>query len=184
MIALASEYLYFKLAGGESVPLSVADIGIEISGNGAALFDDDLVRHAATAVFDYFRIEKCRESVSVTEFAEALRKVLTAFATGHHACNVPGRPLHTLVTDLIAIAESGKDSELVFFCALRAELRRQLSHAPRMLRFIGLRRCVKRLTGARRWTRRCRQMEEQIVDYLRRCLSAEPQEREFAVVVE
>jgi hypothetical protein len=53
-----------------------------------------------------------------------------------------------------------------------------------VLRFYGLRGCVKQLAGARRWSSRCDQIEEQIVEYLRRCLTAEPQKTECALVVE
>ena len=80
--------------------------------------------------------------------------------------------------------ESGQGCELVFFPRLRAELQRHLQRAPHVLRFHGLRGCVKRLTGSRRWSLRCRTLEVEIVDYLRECLSAEPAPTEFALLVE
>ena len=80
--------------------------------------------------------------------------------------------------------ESGPGSELFFFPRLRAELQRHLQQAPRVLRFRGLRGCVKQLTGARRWSLRCQSLEGEIVAYLRQCLSAEPAPKEFALVVE
>jgi hypothetical protein len=53
-----------------------------------------------------------------------------------------------------------------------------------VLRFRGLRGCVKQLTGARRWCVRCQDLEGEIVAYLRQCLSAESAPEEFALVVE
>src|SRR5436309_2349696 len=185
MIALASDYLLFELACGETVPFSAEDMSIEVCGDSAALFDSEFVRHAANAVFHYFKYELERQTVSVTEFAGALEKVLNGFAfrtlRGARRSSGPA----VLESDLRPLAEaSGTNSELFFFPRLREELRRQLSHAPRVVRFSGLRGCVKCLTGARRWSGRCRKLEEQIIDYLRECLTAEPKKMELALVVD
>jgi len=185
MIALASDYLLFKLACGETVPFSAEDMSIEICGDSAALFDTEFVRHAANAVFHYFKYELERQIVSVAEFSGALEKVLSGFAfrTLRGRGRLPGPAV--LESDLRPLAEaSGMNSELFFFPRLREELRRQLSHAPRVVRFCGLRGCVKSLAGARRWSRRCRKLEEQIIDYLRECLTAEPKKMELAMVID
>ncbi len=50
--------------------------------------------------------------------------------------------------------------------------------------FEGLRGCVKQLAGAQRWSARCEQMQGQIVSYLRECLTAEPEQKNCALVVE
>jgi hypothetical protein len=47
-----------------------------------------------------------------------------------------------------------------------------------------LRGCAKQLAGAQRWGPRCEKMSEQIVDYLRHCLTAEPEQNKCALVVE
>jgi hypothetical protein len=52
------------------------------------------------------------------------------------------------------------------------------------VRFRGLRGCVKQLAGTRRWTSRCEQLQDQIVEYLRGCLSAETAQNNCALVVE
>ena len=49
MIALASDCLLFELTGGETVPFSAANMSVEVSGDNAALFDSEFVRHAANA---------------------------------------------------------------------------------------------------------------------------------------
>ncbi len=94
-------------------------------------------------------------------------------------------PPETIETDLGLFAHQAGDSlELFFFPHLRDELRAQLSQSPRVLRFRGLRRCVKQLTGAQRWSARCEKMQEQVVEYLRGCLTAEPEQNGCALVVE
>src|SRR5262245_30748522 len=184
MIALASECLLFKLANGETVPFTSANITIEIDADTAAAFDADFIQHAADAVFHFFKYELQREEISVAEFAEALEKALSGFVMGNEG-KASETPSRILESDLVRMAEeSGSGSELFFFSNLRAEIRKQLSHAPEIVRFRGLRGCVKRLTGARRWNGRCRQLHEQIVDYLRQCLNAEPGDAQRALVVD
>jgi hypothetical protein len=81
------------------------------------------------------------------------------------------------------VAEAG-ETELLFFCRLRDELRSQLDLAPRLLRFYGLRGCVKRLTGAQRWSPRCQELRDRIVEYLRACTAADHAHKDCALRVE
>lgn len=171
MIAIHSNCLLFRLANGESVPCSAETICIEIIGGADLRIDPEMLRHAAASVFHYFKYDLERESVTVGEFAGALERVLrnlglTLYPGGHER--------EILESDLSLLArESGVSLELLFFPRLRDELRFQLRQSPRLLRFRGLRGCVKRLTQARRWSPRCDALQEQIVEYLRQCLTAE-----------
>jgi hypothetical protein len=171
-----------ELATGESIPYSVDMACGELAGDSAKLFDAEFVRHAARAVFHYFKYELGRQTVTPGDFAAALEKILRGFAA---TAGQTGSAPRVLETDLRRLAcESGQGCELSFFPLLRAELQLHLQQAPRVLRFRGLRGCVKQLTGARRWTQRCRTLEEEIVVYLRQCLSAESALEEFALMVE
>ena len=185
MIALASDCLVFRMAGGESVPFSADMISVEPTVGTAELFDSEFVRHATKAVFHYFKHELRRQTVSMGEFAMALEKVLHGFAaTAQAPAKTDSRP-RVVESDLGRLAhESGEGCELFFFPRLRDELRKQLRQAPRVLRFRGLRRCVKRLLGARHWSLRCRDLEEHIVAFLRACLSAEAGQADLALVVD
>ena len=185
MITLASNCLLFETATGETVPYSADMVSVELGCDTAGLFDSEFVSHATNAVFHYFKHELGRHTVSLGEFAGAMEKVLCGFAgTAQVSTETNSRP-RLLEFDLCRLAdESGPGSELFFFPRLRAELQRQLRQAPRVLRFRGLRGCVKQLTGARRWNLRCQSLEGEIVAYLRECLSAESAPEEFALVVE
>jgi hypothetical protein len=185
MITLASDCLLFEMATGETIPYSADMASTELTGDNAGLFDSEFVQHATNAVFHYFKHELGRQTVSFGEFAGALEKVLCGFAaTAQLSTEAKARP-GVLEFDLCRLAdESGPGSELFFFPRLRAELQRHLQQVPRVLRFRGLRGCVKQLTGARRWNLRCQSLEGEIVAYLRQCLRAEPAPEEFALVVE
>lgn len=177
MITLSSDCLLFQLANGESVPFSAEMISIELSGDSAGAFDPHFVQHAANAVFHYFKHDLGRLTVTVGEFAGALEKVLRGFGLSAQSAEKKHTRPGLLESDLHQLAfESGKGCELFFFPRLRDELRQQLQREPRMVRFHGLRGCVKQLTGARRWSTRCQTLHDQIVAFLRECLSAERNE--------
>jgi hypothetical protein len=185
MIALQSGCLLFQLASGESVPCSAEMISVELTGNAGGVLDPEVLRHATASVFHYFKNELERESVTVGEFAQALEKVLRNLGFTIRTGMMETSPRGTIETDLCVFARDSADSlELVFFPRLRNELRAQLRQSPRLLRFCGLRGCVKQLTGARRWSARCERLQDHIVEYLRRCLTAEPEQPECSLVVE
>jgi hypothetical protein len=186
MIALSSDCLLFQTPDGQSVPLSAEAICTELMGDAGSLFDSDFVRHAASAVLHYFKHDLRRETVSLHEFANALEQALRGLASapsaGHAAVSKESpRQNMAAPTDLCGLSlETG--CELLFFARLREELRRQLRHG-RMLRFRRLRASVRCLTGARRWSPRCQRLEDQIVNYVRECLQAEPRAQETALVI-
>ena len=185
MIALASDCLLFRMASGESIPFSAEMIGVEMMGDTAKQFDSEFLTQVAKAVFHYFKHELGRQSVSVREFAGALETVVRGLALAAKAAAKTIAGPRVLESDLRRLAlESGEGRELFFFPRLRDELRQQLRQAPRVLRFRGLRGAVKQLAGARRWGLRCQDLEEQIVAFLRRCLSAEARQGELSLVVE
>lgn len=184
MITLAADCLLFRLANGESVPFSADMLNFEVSGEAAQVFDEDFVKHAAQAVFHYFRKELGRESITMGEFAGALEKVLKGFQPG--ASQREQKEARAICgSDLCELArESGAGCELVFFPLLRADVRRQLQGRAPLVRFRGLRACVKQLAGSTRWSSRCRGLEEQILGFLRECLSAEARPGEGTMLVE
>ena len=185
MIALASDCLLFQMSSGESVPFSADMISVELLGPAANILDSEYLHHATNAVFHYFKHELDRQTVSVNEFSRALEKALRGFGLTGRALGGVNQASQQQESDLCGLAhECGADCELFFFARLREELRRRLRQGPRIVRFRGLRGCVKKLTGARRWSLRCRNLEEQIVTYLRECLSAEGSRKEFALIVE
>ena len=185
MIALASHCLLFELAGGERVPFAADMVSTDLMGETVRWLDLEFVNHAVAAVFHWFKHDLGRQTVTVAEFAEALEKVLRGLRLEPPLPDRPASALSSAVSDLGELVRaSGEGCELLFFPRLRDELRRQLLQGPRVLRFNGLRRCVKHLVGARRWSARCQSLEEQIVAYLRECLGAEAKPAEFALVVE
>jgi hypothetical protein len=184
MIALRTDCLLFQLTNGESVPCSAGMIAIEIVGEDCGQLDPEMLRHAAASVFHYFKVELERETVTVGEFSLAIEKVLHHLGYAIHSGD-DARARDISESDLGLIARESSDSlELFFFPRLRAELRVKLQQSPRVVRFRGLRGCVKQIAGARRWSNRCEQLQDQIVAFLRECLTSETDPRGCALVVE
>lgn len=188
MIQLNPDCLIFQTSSGENIPCSAELVTIELIGEAVELLDPELIRNASAAVLHYFKVELGRTSVTVGEFSEALERVLRSFGLQVQ----PADPIPTASetsfrieeADLRQIAcESGKGCELFFFPHLRDELRRRLDQSPELVRFTGLRGCVKQLTGARRWNRRCQALSDQIVDFMRGCLSQAPTAKPCALLV-
>ncbi|MES1180358.1 MAG: hypothetical protein ABUL66_00695 [Verrucomicrobiota bacterium] len=185
MIALHNDCLLFHLANGESIPCSAEMISIEIVGEAHNALDPEMLRHAAASVFHYFKMELKRDTVTVGEFSCALEKVLGHLGYTIHAGEPVSCPGEINEADLIRLVrEAGDSRELFFFPRLRDELRVRLRQSPRVVRFRGLRNCVKQLAGARRWSHRCEHLQDQIVEYLRQCLTAETEQNQCALVVE
>jgi hypothetical protein len=188
MILLRPDCLVFKTADGDQIPCSAQDVTVELMGDATQWLDQEVIENAAAAVLHYFRVEKEQDSVSVAEFAETLERVLRGFGLEVNSCGTKapegGEAPRIVEADLRRLAEeSGVCSELCFFPRLRDDLRRQLNGAPVVFRYRGLRGCVKRLAGAKRWSTQCQALNDHIVDYLRTCLGAEETGAGCALVV-
>jgi hypothetical protein len=183
MILLATDCLIFRTATGETVPYSSESISVELMGEKAAMFDPEFIKHAAAAVFHYFRDELDRETVSVGEFTLALEKILRGFALSVKPPQAADTAPRVVESDLRLLAAPDEGGELFFFPRLRDELRSQLRHSPQMLCFQNVRSCVKQLVGARRWSERCQSLQDQIVEFLRTCMCVDNHGINCAVVV-
>jgi hypothetical protein len=190
MIQLKSDCLIFQTHDGEQIPCSAEWVTLELMGEGAQLVDPEVVHHASAAVLHYFKHELGRQSVSVGEFAIALEKVLRSFGLSVYADHTseppckpePLRVVESNLNDLASNAAS-QGFELLFFPRLREELKSKLDQSPNVLRFHGLRECVKQLAGAGRWNRRCQSLDDQIVEFLRSCWETEPARRSCTLMV-
>ncbi|HEX3719685.1 MAG TPA: hypothetical protein VH595_17170 [Verrucomicrobiae bacterium] len=189
MIQLSADCLIFQTNDGQQVPCSAEWVTLELMGEGAQLVDPEVVRHASAAVLHYFKHELHRQFVSVAEFAAALEKVLRSFGLSVYADQqspaTKGEERRVLDSNLQTLASSAaaEGFELLFFPQLRQELQRQLQQAPQVVRFRGLRDCVKQLAGAPRWNRRCQSLNDQIVEFLRSCWETENASQSCALVV-
>lgn len=187
MIMLDEDVLFFQSTGGEGVPLRADMICIEVSHGDPA--DKELVQHAVTAVFHYFRHDLGRTWVTFGEFSMVLESVLKELGLNARiVCEQPGDKPGPV--DLEEIARESNMSELVFFSKLRPVVHAAASRIgdrteqPPVLRFTGLRRSVMAIFGTRRWTHRCQSFQEELLGFLRATLAAEVHGERCILVVD
>lgn len=195
MIQLHPDYLLFELPNGDSVPCSAETVTFELIGEAAENLDPNVIKNAAAAVLHYFHEDLKRDHVSMGEFSEALEQVLRGFGFQVHSDSsaqpepapksAPVKPEPAEESNLEALAQrTGDSGDLFFFTRLREEVRQRVHQsAAGRVHFSGLRPCVKRLLGAARWSRRCEGKSDEIVSYVRQCLSNETEGRNCAVVI-
>jgi hypothetical protein len=88
------------------------------------------------------------------------------------------------VSDLRELAfAAAKFGELDFFKRLRNRLQEQMENPPKRVEFLGLRGCVKMLTGRKKWCPTCTQLEVEIVDALRAWYEQNPKAAATALLV-
>lgn len=185
MILLADNFLFFQLPSGESVPFTAEMISVELTDGSSEPFDQEFLEHAAASVFHYFKTELERKTVSVAEFAAAFESVLNGLGLKLHGGRIATTRDDSANKDLQLLAfHAGGGGELAFFPRLRSAVRAQFQLTPRLVRFHGLRDCVKSLLGAERWSPRCDYLRDQIIEFLRRTLSKETAGSTCALLVE
>jgi hypothetical protein len=182
MIQLNPDCLIFQTNAGDLIPCSAEWVTLELLGDTALHVDPEIVRNAAAAVLHYFKHELKRQYVSVAEFVMALDKALRGAGLTVFADHTP--ETRVVESDLrVLAANAGKGCELFFFPSLRDEVKSKLGEGPQILRFNGLRGCVKQLVGARRWSERCERLSDQIVEFLRGCWRSETGSQSCALLV-
>jgi hypothetical protein len=173
MIRLRSDCLVFEMSNGDKIPCSASTVTVELMGAAVEALDRDVVENAAAAVLHYFQHDLQRTSVTLSEFTEALEVALRGLGL-NVTCDSAKSSERLADADLRTLAmESGKAFELAFFSRLREQVRSELKLSPQLIRFFGLRSCVKQLAGARRWCPRCQELSDQIVEFLRGCVTQE-----------
>ncbi len=183
MIQLNRDSLLFKTAQGESIPCSAERVTIELIGESAQGLDPEVIRNAAAAVLHYFKEELKKDQVSVAEFSQALEKVLRGLGLTV-ASETPSPAPTVFEADLSRIASTaGQGCELFFYACLRAELRKGEAMNGQLVRFSGLRLCVKQLAGAQKWTRRCQALSDDIVQFLRCCFESDNPAANRALII-
>jgi hypothetical protein len=182
MILLRPDCLVFESASGEGVPGSAEAATVELFAHTIPGLHRHVIENAAAAVLHYFRTDLGRTQVSVSEFSQVLKQVLHRL--GFDVPLATSLQPRLIELDLPALAvQTGGAFELLFFAQLRHEMRCGLGPCHKTVRLNGLRRCVKQLIGAKRWSERCQQLNDQIVDFLRTCLRTEGSATDCSLIV-
>lgn len=183
MILLRNDCLVFEMSNGDKIPCAASTVTVELMGTAVEQVDREIIEHATAAVLHYFHHDLQRTEVTLSEFTEALETALRGMGL-NVTCDTTQKATRIASSDLRVLAtESGKAFELGFFSRLRDQVRHEMRLAPEIIRFFGLRSCVKQLAGAHRWCPRCEKLSDQIVEYLRGCICQENPEQPCGLMV-
>ena len=175
MIQLNPDCVLVELDNGKALPCSVELLTVEMLGQEASWIDPEILQNICDAVMLYLKEEMGKGSVPFYEFAHVLEEVLRGFgfqvAVPKQSPNT--RPVcKTDLADWLGRQELGFD--LMLFQRLREEVSQRLVQTPTGVLWIhGTRNCVKAHLGARRWSRKCQHLHDQLVDFIRECFDRE-----------
>jgi hypothetical protein len=190
MILLRRDCLVFETSEG-SIPMTAERVTMDVLGDAIQLLDQEILRHVSESVLHYFKEELGKSSVTIAEFTQTLERALGALGLTVQSVKVksdssPPLPPQPRVaeSDLAhLISESQPAMELLLFPNLRLTVQKLLDGSPDVIRFRGLRPCVKQMLKARRWSQGCQRLNDQIVDYLRGCFDSERRSASCALLV-
>lgn len=167
MIQLNPRSICLHLPHGETVPLlakSVVHAYCEQKPLGIDMESWQL-EEVAHALIHYLRVDLHRDTIAADDFFEALSTLV--IVVGDHPAQKSEEPIQS--ANLYHMAqEPGCAFELAFFRAVQRATREFKAQRTRLIRFVGLRPCVKLLLGAKNWGKSCQRLSDEIVDFIRR----------------
>ena len=160
MIQLREDIAWVRDRDGRLTPFDGTRLVVSIQ---RAIGDQLLAESIATAVHRYVCDGKPAEIITAAEVVELVCAALTMFnLTGCADAYRQRRQFAEIQLDQLASSET---FELGFYRQLDHELRALVE--PARLNLRGLRACVMRLRGARRWGESCRALADEIVNFIR-----------------
>lgn len=173
MIQLRSNCLVCETDDGDHIPFSADTLAEELVEQLGAAIEPEIVREAAESVVHYYREDQSIDMVRLTDFVDAITQALQslgfdiAIDVDQPVIKEPKMVSESYLGDWIS--EPGCFAELMFFPRLRDSMRCLFESDPEVVRITGVRSCVKSMASARRWSRRCQQLHDQVVLYLHAC---------------
>jgi hypothetical protein len=150
---------------GRQEPVSIKDLleGLVMDKDLAKL-QPWVLEQIIESIFSYFKNDLKRESVSHTDFISLIRNLQKSF---YQHTNQNQRQLN-----LFDVAKTcGSAFELEFFSRIREFLTSKTSppspYQQPPIELTGLRQCCKFLAGRQRWSKRCAEVRDEIVNYIR-----------------
>jgi len=171
--------LLFQLPSGESVPCSVEMIPSN-SPVTPRICSTEVFAHAAASVFHYFKKELERETVTLANSPSRWKKFCAGSALSSRAGTLGKPPAEIVETTSAFRARIRRQPRTVLFPAPARRTSRPTP--PVAARFALLRTARLRQATHRRaaLSGRCEKLQDHIVEYPPRCLTAEPEQNDCA----
>jgi hypothetical protein len=173
MILLREDITWVRAEEGRLTPFDTWRLAESIRRAAEAVNHHDWwVAESIAAATHLYAVECLPEDpLSARELAHIVTKVLEmlGYADVSQAYAQRGEQTKIRLDEMAAQASGG--FELAFFCKLDAALQAAADEELSVVHVCGLRSCVMRLRAAHRWGASCRQLAEDIVEYVRNRVS-------------
>lgn len=169
MIQLHHHAMILHHPDGRTEPMDMESLITQLSekhGLRGSAFQPWVIEQVIEAILRHYKHDQGQDTIRLSELIQIADRLLQSF---HDEVLAPARHAHWL--DLYAAAQrAGAAFELAFFEEIRCFVARRAhsqDESRRILYLTGLRRCVKFLSGRRRWGKRCSGIRDEIVAYVR-----------------
>ncbi len=167
MIQLSRHALMVCYEDGRMEPLGIQDLLSSMPNQcklAAASMDPWVIETVFESVIRHIQEDQQRDKLPLSELVEMVSGLLS----GYSEEVLQNKEIPQIQLDLFETARScGTGFELEFYTALRRFFTDHADLKPQPLQITGLRRCAKFLTGRRRWSKRCSDMRDEIVSFIR-----------------
>jgi len=123
--------------------------------------------HVASGIISYLRTTYPDNVITINQLHGIVLTVLEAIGCAELALHFQMLDLPFELSLSSLAQEAGLGYELAFFALLKERVRPALSNQASNLDFYGLQSCVLKLQSARTWSRRCSELQTEIVEFLR-----------------
>jgi hypothetical protein len=167
MIQLREDIAWVRQADGRCEPFDVAQLTASIHrAIAAAGLTDQLLAESIAAAIYHYTCEICRQqTIAASEIEELVIAVLTMLDLDM-VVQTYERRRQSAQIQLDRLTDTA-DFELGFYRRLDTELAAVAADELEWVQLSGLRACVMRLRGARRWGESCRVLADEIVAFVR-----------------
>ncbi|HXI84888.1 MAG TPA: ATP cone domain-containing protein [Verrucomicrobiae bacterium] len=169
MIKALEDMAWVKFEDGRMAPFDEQQLALSIQDVAERAGHSDwwLAESVAAAVHAYAIKSRSDGVIPTREIVEIVVAVLATLGFEKISEAYAGREHCAAIHLNDLAARVGAAFELEFFRQLDSELGAASDHRLAVIEVDGLRACVMQLRGARRWTVGCRELAEEIVDYVR-----------------
>ena len=123
--------------------------------------------HIASSVICYLETTYQNNVITTNHLGDLVLSVLQAIGYAEVALHFQTLDLPFELSLIDLAQEAGAGYELSFFRLLKERLQPALSNQASNLDFYGLKPCVRHLQSAKRWSRGCSELRNEIVEFLR-----------------
>ena len=126
-----------------------------------------LAEHVASSVICYLGTTYQNNVITKNHLCDIVLSLLKAIGYAEVALHFQTLDLPFELSLIDLAREAGAGYELAFFRLLEERVQPALSNQASNLDIYGLRQCVRHLQGAKKWSRSCSELRNEIVEFLR-----------------